>query len=50
MFYPKRIVLCIKIIRESGLPYAFRTTVVPELVEIKDIKEMGKIINVKERR
>ena len=34
----------IKIIMQSGLPYEFRTTAVPELVDIKDIKKIGKLI------
>jgi len=34
----------IKIIKESGLPYEFRTTLVPGLHELKDIEEMGKLI------
>jgi pyruvate formate lyase activating enzyme len=32
------------IIKDSGLPHEFRTTVVPELVDSEDIKAMGKII------
>lgn len=35
----------IRIIKESGLPYEFRTTVVPELATIKDISEMGELIS-----
>lgn len=34
----------VKLIMASGLPYEFRTTVVPELLDKADIKEMGKII------
>ncbi|MEA3464154.1 MAG: anaerobic ribonucleoside-triphosphate reductase activating protein [Patescibacteria group bacterium] len=34
----------VKIIIESGLPYEFRTTVVPELLNKNDIEEIGKII------
>ena len=34
----------VKIIKASGLPHEFRTTVVPELLEKSDISEMGKII------
>lgn len=34
----------VKIIKESGLPYEFRTTVVPGLINKDDIMEMGKII------
>jgi pyruvate formate lyase activating enzyme len=34
----------VKIIMESGLPYEFRTTVVPGLVEKKDIAKMGEMI------
>lgn len=34
----------ITIIKESGLPYEFRSTIVPELVEMDDIKEMGQMI------
>lgn len=34
----------IKIIKESNLPYEFRTTVVPELIGLKDIKDIGKLI------
>ena len=34
----------VKIIMASGLPYEFRTTVVPGLLNINDIGEMGKII------
>jgi len=35
----------IKIIKNSGLPYEFRTTVVPELATVKDISEMGEMIS-----
>lgn len=34
----------VKIIRQSGLPYEFRTTIVPELLNKDDIGEMGKVI------
>ena len=34
----------VKIIMASGLPYEFRTTVVPGLLEKKDFSEMGEII------
>ena len=34
----------VKIIKESGLPYEFRTTVVPELHNLEDIEAMGKMI------
>ena len=34
----------IKLIIDSGLPYEFRTTVVPGLIEKKDIAKMGKLI------
>ena len=34
----------IKIIMESGVPYEFRTTVVPELIEPEDIPLMGEMI------
>ncbi len=34
----------IKIITQSNLPYEFRTTVVPWLVEKKDIKKIGELI------
>ncbi len=34
----------IKIIKESGLPYEFRTTAVPGLHKKNDIKEIGKLI------
>jgi pyruvate formate lyase activating enzyme len=34
----------IKIIIESGLPYEFRTTVVPDLSDLDDIKEMAQLI------
>ncbi|MCX6796277.1 MAG: hypothetical protein NTW06_02140 [Candidatus Falkowbacteria bacterium] len=35
---------CIKIIKESGLPYEFRTTVVPGLHIADDIRKIGTII------
>lgn len=34
----------VKMIMQSGLPYEFRTTVVPSLLNKEDIDEMGKII------
>lgn len=34
----------VKLIKESGLPYEFRTTVVPDLLDRDDIGQMGKII------
>jgi len=34
----------VRIIIESGLDYEFRTTLVPKLVEISDIKAMGEIL------
>jgi pyruvate formate lyase activating enzyme len=34
----------VKLIMQSGLPYEFRTTVVPNLLNKDDINEMGKII------
>jgi pyruvate formate lyase activating enzyme len=34
----------VKIIMQSGLPYEFRTTIVPELLNKDDIGEMGKVI------
>ncbi|MDP2736370.1 MAG: anaerobic ribonucleoside-triphosphate reductase activating protein [bacterium] len=34
----------VKMIRQSGLPYEFRTTVVPGLINKDDISEMGKIV------
>ena len=34
----------IKIIMDSKLPYEFRTTIVPGLIEITDIKEIGELI------
>jgi pyruvate formate lyase activating enzyme len=39
----------VKIIKESGLPYEFRTTVVPGLVKIADIAEMAKLISGAEK-
>ncbi len=40
----KNIEKSVKIIKESKLPYEFRTTVVPGLIDKQDIEEMGKII------
>ena len=34
----------VKIIMESGIPYEFRTTVVPGLLDVGDISKMGEII------
>lgn len=34
----------VKIIMASGLPYEFRTTVVPDLLTVADIEEMGQLI------
>ena len=34
----------IKIIKESNLPYEFRTTIVPGLIEVSDIKAIGGLI------
>ncbi len=39
-----RVKKSVKMIMESGLPYEFRTTVVPELLNKDDISELGKII------
>ena len=39
-----RIKKSVKIIRQSGLPYEFRTTVAPGLLNKDDIEKMGKII------
>ncbi len=39
----------IKIIKESGLPYEFRTTIVPKLIELEDIKDIGKLIKNADR-
>ncbi len=32
------------ILKEASLPYEFRTTVVPELINIEDVKEIGELI------
>lgn len=40
----KKLKKSIKIIRKSGLPYEFRTTVVPKLIELDDVKVIGKLI------
>lgn len=40
----KKIEKSVKIIIASGLPYEFRTTVVPDLVGLEDIKKIGKMI------
>lgn len=45
----KKVQESIIIIKESGLPHEFRTTVVPELVELADIKEMGEMIKGAEK-
>jgi len=39
-----RVKKSVKLIMQSGLPYEFRTTVVPNLLNKDDINEMGKII------
>ncbi|HKK53992.1 MAG TPA: anaerobic ribonucleoside-triphosphate reductase activating protein [Patescibacteria group bacterium] len=38
-----------KIIRESGLDYEFRTTVVPQLIDKAKIEEMGKLLQGSEK-
>ena len=40
----KKIEKSVRIIRESGLPHEFRTTVVPGLLEKEDIAEIGRVI------
>ncbi len=40
----KKIKKCIKIIKESGVPYEFRTTIVPKLIDPADIKNIGEMI------
>lgn len=40
----KNILKSVKLIMESGLPYEFRTTAVPGLIDKEAIPEMGKII------
>jgi pyruvate formate lyase activating enzyme len=40
----KKIEKSVKIIKESGLEYEFRTTLVPELHSIEDIARIGRII------
>jgi pyruvate formate lyase activating enzyme len=40
----KKIKKSIKIIKESNLPYEFRTTVVPGLIGREDIKSIGSLI------
>jgi len=40
----KKIKQSIKIIMKSGLPYEFRTTVVPGLLNKEDIRKIGKLI------
>jgi len=40
----KNITKSVKLIMRSGLPYEFRTTVVPGLIDKEDIADMGKII------
>jgi len=45
----KNIKKSVKIIMTSGLPYEFRTTVVPDLLDKDDIAEMGKIIKGADR-
>ncbi len=44
-----RIEKSIKIIMESGRPYEFRTTVVPDLLDGKDIARMGEMIRGAEK-
>jgi pyruvate formate lyase activating enzyme len=39
----------VKIIRERKIPYEFRTTIVPGLLNLKDIEKMGKIIKGAEK-
>jgi pyruvate formate lyase activating enzyme len=39
----------IKIIRESGLPYEFRTTATPGLLELEDIREMAETLKGAEK-
>lgn len=45
----KKIEKSVKIIKESNLPYEFRTTVAPGLLKKEDIAEMGKIIKGAEK-
>ncbi|MDD5032490.1 MAG: anaerobic ribonucleoside-triphosphate reductase activating protein [Patescibacteria group bacterium] len=40
----KKIEKSVRIIRESGLPHEFRTTMVPGLLEREDIAKIGKIV------
>lgn len=39
----------VKIIKESNLPYEFRTTLVPDLLDEKDIEEIGELIKSAEK-
>jgi len=39
----------VQVLMNSGLPYEFRTTVVPELVDLADIAEIGKMITGAEK-
>ncbi|MCD4752148.1 MAG: anaerobic ribonucleoside-triphosphate reductase activating protein [Anaerolineaceae bacterium] len=44
-----RIETSIQLIRESGLPYEFRTTVVPGLISVEDIHAIGQWLDGTER-
>lgn len=41
----KEIARCIDIVKNSGLEYVFRTTVVPDLIGSEDIKKIGQMLN-----
>ncbi|GAJ00486.1 unnamed protein product [marine sediment metagenome] len=41
----KEIERSIDIVKNSGLEYVFRTTVVPDLIESEDIKKIGQMLN-----
>ncbi len=41
----KKLLKSVKLILSSGLPHEFRTTLVPGLIELADISEMGAIIS-----
>ena len=41
----KKLLKSVKIILNSGLPHEFRTTLVPGLIELADISEMGALIS-----
>ncbi len=45
----EKIKKCAKMIMASNLPYEFRTTAVPGLVEIEDIEEIGQMISGAEK-